>query len=426
MLKIALISLQASPLGLAGVHRSRLLCNALHKHGVKVALIKAESECQGYDEDISIKAVSRDPDFLFECGAIDHKLTRTLGFSDIGIRTIPYMKNALCSVKRQFDPDVFLITSSPCYPMLFAGYIKKNFNVPVILDFQDPWVSASGTTRQRWSKGWLAHRLAVALEPRALQHASFITGITERQNKEMAARYPWLDASRMAAIPIGGDPDDFVALRANPPLAPQVQLDPGLINLSYVGAFLPRAVGPMRAVFAALRALRETNPALAERIRLNFVGTSNQPSGEGGHLVMTHAAAESVSDHVREHPARVPYMEALSLLANSNGLLMIGSDEPHYSASKIYPGLMSGTPYLSIFHSASSAHQILSSAGGGAAHCFASPPELAALVPELTQSLTRLATTPFSFGQADAATYEPFTAHEVAGQFARIFERVRI
>ena len=58
-------------------------------------------------------------------------------------------------------------------------------------------------------------------------------------------------------------------------------LEPARINLSYVGAFLPRAVDTVGAVFAAVARLRANRPALAERMRLNFVGTSNQPGGHG-------------------------------------------------------------------------------------------------------------------------------------------------
>jgi hypothetical protein len=423
---VAILSPHFPPATLAGVHRARHLAKHLPTHGWSPIIVRVD-ECH-YTERLDPSLASLVPDSVWQVrtGAFPASLARSIGVGDIGLRAFLPLKRALSQLSSIQKLDAVLITGSPFYPLLLTRYVRQVLGVPVVLDFQDPWVSAEGAMRRRWSKGSLAHRLAVALEPRAVRHASFITGVTDRQNAEMSARYPWLDASNMAAIPIGGDPDDFVALRANPPQNPQVRLDTDHINLSYVGAFLPRAIGPVRAVFAALRALREADPALAGRIRLNFVGTSNQPSGKGGHLVMTHAQEENVAGHVLEHPARVPYLEALSLLANSNGLLMIGSDEPHYSASKIYPGLMSGTPYLSMFHAASSAHQILTSAGGGASHCFANLTELAGLVPALTQSLTRLATNPSSFGQADAASYEPFTAREVAGQFARIFERVRM
>jgi FkbM family methyltransferase len=131
-----------------------------------------------------------------------------------------------------------LITGSPYYPMLLSATIRRRFGVPVVLDFQDPWVSAWGETQARWSKSGLSHRLAAALEPRALRGASFVTSISDAQNDQLAARYPWLDRERMAAIPIGSDRDDFDALANGG--ADTYALEPGCIHLSYVGTVWPR------------------------------------------------------------------------------------------------------------------------------------------------------------------------------------------
>jgi hypothetical protein len=180
----------------------------------------------------------------------------------------------------------------------------------------------------------------------------------------------------------------------------------------------------VRVLFQALTDLRAKEPQLAVRLQFNFVGTSNQPSGIGSHLVSPIANSEGVGDLVVETPQRVPFLEALSLLANSTGLLMIGSDEPHYTASKIYPGLMSGAPWLSMFHRASSAHDILSKAGGGMPFAFETPDELSALRPALCDALHRLATSPQTLGKADPKAYEAYTARSVAGQYAAIFDRL--
>jgi hypothetical protein len=349
---------------------------------------------------------------------------RLAGIGDIGLRGYVQMADALKTLASKQSISAVLITGSPFYPMMMARMVRQTLRVPVVLDFQDPWVSADGALRPRWSKGGLAHRMAVELEPRALRHASFITSVSDRQNDEMAERYPWLDRERMAAIPIGGDPEDFEALRASPPQNLLVRLDPALINLSYVGSYWPRARAVLKALFAGLRQLRERDPDLAARLRLNFVGTSAQPSGEAAYCVMPIAMAEGVGDLVREHPARVPFLEALSLLANSHGLLMIGSDEPHYTASKIYPNLMAKRPFLSIFHKGSSAHEILSAAGGGRALAFATEAELAALTRRIADVLHDLATRPEIFGTSDETVYEPYTARSVAGQFAQVFDRV--
>jgi hypothetical protein len=333
------------------------------------------------------------------------------------------LRRALIRLLETRSVAVVLITGSPFYPMLFAPVIKRRFGIPVALDFQDPWVSAWGAAQSPFSKAGLAHRLAAQLEPRALRGSDFVISVSDTQNEEMAARYPWFDCSRMAAIPIGGDPDDFAALRSSPAADGGSHLEPSLTNLSYIGTFLPRAGPLVRTLFRAFARLRAAEPGLTARIRLNFIGTSNQPNADQAFRVRPLAESEGVADAVLEIPRRLPYMDALGALARSDGVLLIGSDEPHYTASKIYPALMSGRPFLSLFHRASSAHAILSAAGGGRAFAFATPEELAALEARLAEGLRALAVAPKSFGYADPSAYAPYEARAIAGRFARIFDR---
>jgi hypothetical protein len=120
----------------------------------------------------------------------------------------------------------------------------------------------------------------------------------------------------------------------------------------------------------------------------------------------------------------VPYLEALSTLSRSDGVLLVGSDEPHYTASKIYPALMSGRPFLSLFHASSSSHQILTAAGGGIAHSFRSADELDSLVPELANSLSRLVQAPEQLGSVDPRAYVPYEARAIAARYAQIFDSI--
>jgi hypothetical protein len=115
-------------------------------------------------------------------------------------------------------------------------------------------------------------------------------------------------------------------------------------------------------------------------------------------------------------------MHALGVLARSDGVLLIGSDEPHYTASKIYPALMSGRPFLSLFHRASSAHSILSNAGGGRAFAFETLAELAALEAPLAEGLRTLAGAPASLGHIDPSAYAPYEARAIASRFGYIFD----
>jgi hypothetical protein len=421
---VLVVSPHFPPSTLAGVHRARHMAKHLPAFGWRPIVVCVDERFHTEALDPDLAALVPASVERVKTSAIPAPLARRVGVGDIGIRGYHALRRALGELIPRERPEVVFITGSPFYPLLLSGWIRRRFGVPVVLDLQDPWVSDWGAQQKPFTKVWAAHRLARALEPRAVRHAAFVTSVSDTQNAQMAARYPWMDASRMAAIPIGGDPEDFDALRRTPPPATEAPLDPARLEFSYVGAFLPRAAPLARVLFAALARLRRDEPDLAARMRLNFIGSSNQPNDRTTFRVAPLAAEAGVGDLVREVPQRIPFLHALSTLANSHAVLMIGSDEAHYTASKIYPAMMSGRPWLSIFHAQSSSHAILSRAGGGAPLAFASPQELAALEGPMAEALARLAREPDSFGAVDRAAYAPYEARAVAGAFAAVFDRV--
>jgi hypothetical protein len=417
-----IVSPHFPPSMLAGVHRARHLAKHLPAHGWRPTILCVDPRyhIEKLDTDLA-NLVPANVDIVC-AGAVPVRFTRAFGVAgDIGLRGYFHLRNALARQMARAPADVVLITGSPYYPMLMADWIRRRWNVPVVLDFQDPWVSRAGAAAPRWSKAALAHRLAVALEPRAVRNAAYVTSVSDLQNNEMALRYPWLDRARMAGIPIGGDPEDFDALRIS---ATDGERSTSRMTFSYVGTALPRASPLLRGLLRGLARMRASKPELANGLHLRFVGTSNQPNDATTFRVRPLAEAEGVTDLVTEEPARVPFLDALRILATTDVILMIGSDEPHYTASKIYPGLMSGRPFLSIFHRMSSAHEILRRAGGGLAFAFETAKELDGLVPAIADGLERLATDPGSLGRIDPAAYAPFTAHAIAGRFADVFDRV--
>jgi hypothetical protein len=410
------------PSNLAGVHRARHLAKHLPATGwMPIALCVNESF---YEQklDHALAALVPENTQVVKTTAISAASARCLGVGDISLRAWWPLRRALIRLLETQPVGAVLITGSPFYTMLFAPLIKLRFGIPVVLDFQDPWVSAWGAAQSPRTKAGLAHKLATILEPQALRGANFVVSVSDTQNKELLSRYRWLDGSRIAAIPIGGDPDDFVALRVAPPHLDGVDLEPGYIHFSYVGTVWPAARSSIRTLLRAFRRLCIESPDLARRIRLNFVGTSATPNDASTFHVRTMAEAEGIADAVREFPRRLPYLSALAVLTQSNGVLLIGSDEPHYTASKIYPTLMSGRPFISLYHSASSAHSVLAAAGGGRTFAFATPEQLIALEAPLAEGLRTLAVAPSSLGSVNPAAYAPYEARAVACRFADIFD----
>lgn len=409
------------PSTLAGVHRARHLAKGLPLHGWRPVILHADPHDLEEPADPALADLVPESVEQVAVRILPAVLTRPFGVGDIGLRGFRSYRRALRQAAGRFNADVVLLTGSPFYPFLLSRMVRDVLGLPVVLDFQDPWVSEEGRRRQKWTKPWASHKLAEQLEPRAVRHASAITSVSETQNEQMRARYPKLRDIPMAAIPIGGDPDDFEALRRAPPQNPTHRLEHGKYHLSFVGTYMPRTEPVMNRVFEAVRMLRDREPGLVDRVRLNFVGTSNQPGPVARPGPVSGLARHwGIEDMVSETPGRVPFLEALSILANSDGILLVGSDEPHYTASKIYPALMSGRPYVAVFHAASSANGILRAAGGGNALSFDGEAELSGLAPAIANAVEahlNQSETP----KADPAAYSDYTATGVARVFADIF-----
>ncbi|WP_454818341.1 glycosyltransferase [Labrys neptuniae] len=421
---VLIVSPYFPPSNLACVHRARHLANHLPAAGWTPVILCVDDRFYEQEPDPLLGSLVSPALEIIKVSALQARMTRRFGIGDLGLRAWSALSRRAADLLSTRRIDAVLITGSPFYPMLMSRWIEPKFGVPVVLDFQDPWVSAWGGDQKPLSKAGLSHQLALRLEGPALRKARFVTSVSERQNQELAARHSWLDTSRMAALPIGGDPGDLDLLGTMPGTR-QSRLDPAMINLSYVGTALPRSQGLFQALLKGLAEMRARQPRLAARLRLHFIGTSNQAHGGDTFSILPLAEAEKVADLVVETPQRLAYAEALGLMAESQGLLLVGSDEAHYTASKIYPALLTRRPYLSLFHRLSSAHALLAAVGGGINFSFADANGLAGLAQDIAAGLERLALDSASLGQARQDLLKPFSAKAIAGRYGAIFDELR-
>jgi len=161
-------------------------------------------------------------------------------------------------------------------------------------------------------------------------------------------------------IPLGFEPADFDRLRSISASKPGFNSSDGLVHLSYVGTLLPTGTETLRLLLTSLARARQRNPA-SQRLRLHFFGTSNQSTPDRLR-VMPVAVECGVEAVVSEAPARVDYLDALSILARSDAILLLGSAETHYTASKLGPALLSKRPLLALYNESSSVVSILAAA----------------------------------------------------------------
>lgn len=419
-----IVSPHFPPSTLAGVHRARHLVKHLPAHGWRAKVICVDPKYHIERLDPELAALVPEDAPIIKVGALPIAVTRRFGVAgDIGLRSLAQIGAAIKTEMASDRPDVVLITGSPYFPMLLADWIKRRWGVPVVLDFQDPWVTTVGANAKMGSKAWLAHKLAVNLEPKVVKSASFITSVSEQQNGELAERYPFLDRSRMTGIPIGGDPEDFLSLGLKKNTEQAVSRKRH--EIVYTGTVWAGALPILDQFLSALDIASGSLDGYDYFAECLFMGTTANPNEVNEYRVRPRAANLSIYDIVREIPERRPYLEAVRAMSAAAVNLVLGSMEPHYTASKIYPILMSNRPHLSILHRKSSSHEILSRAGGGIALAFETTDELAALTPKIAEALVTLITEPASVGQIDPAAYADYTAHSIAGRFSSIFDRLK-
>jgi hypothetical protein len=262
--------------------------------------------------------------------------------------------------------DALFIAIFPTYPALLGTLFKRRIGIPVVLDYIDPWVGAWGLTVGGGRNGApdfksrLSRQLGILFEPLALRGADAITAVSRLTYMQILDRNPDQSSKVCAEIPYGAESADFEYLRNHPRRNAYFDPRDGNCHVCYLGTLLPLGFETLRAVFTAVSLIRQELPEQYARLRLHFFGTSNQNDADAPERVMPVARELGVAEQVTEVPRRIDYLDALTVQTQASAILMMGSSERHYTASKLYPGLLAKRPILAVYHEESSVSQILS------------------------------------------------------------------
>ncbi len=226
-----------------------------------------------------------------------------------------------------------------------------------------------------------------------------------------------------SAIPYGAEADDFVYARAHPRSNSVFDRDDGLFHMTYAGACPPAMRESISALFGAVRLGLDRSPQTFERLRLHFVGTSYSAQTGTKQSVVELASTAGIAHLVDERPGRVSYLESLQLMSDSQALFLVGSDVPHYTASKIFPYLLSGRPLLAIFHEASSVGSILREIGGAEVVTFNQTSGPANQLEKIALALSQIIAGATKT-RRDWEALEKYTTRAMTEKLAQSFDRV--
>ena len=429
MRNVLMISPHFPPDSTAATHRVRLIAPHLPGHGWQPTVLTVDP--RDYEGRLAPALAARVPEDVrvVRTRAWPPGVSRTIGVGDLGIRAFRGLWRGASDLLSAGQFDAVFITIYPTYPALLGPVLKQRFSVAFVLDYQDPWVGEWGKSAGPLGNGRpdfksrLSRFVATRLEPYAVGAADGVTAVSRATYEQALERTPHARPRALAELPIGWDRRDLdVASQGRQ--SPRTFPEDGLIHLSYVGTVLPTGFDTLRAVLAAVAALRVSDPA-ASRLRLHFFGTSNQRTSEETPRVLPVAAEYGLLDVVSEHAPRLDYFDALRVLRDSTAVLLLGSRERHYTPSKVFPALIARRPVFAVLHAASNASDLLQRIGRAPTVRLVTYDDGTAQsrVNAIAHQLSALIEHPcYEPGTVDDGVLEPVSARSLAGQLATVLE----
>lgn len=216
------------------------------------------------------------------------------------------------------------------YPIATAHMIgatlAKRSGLPWLADFRDPMVQAD------FPHGAKKRKRYAEIEADALRQAVFSMFTTPSAVREYQCRYPERK-SGVRLLENGYDEETFGGVRNQGPLRP------GRLTVLHSGLVYPVSRDPTQ-LFAALARLRDSEPAIFQRLNVRFRASYNED--------MLHALADRFG--VEQAVETVPPMEyraALQEMCSADGLLVLqAADCNSQIPAKLYEYLRARRPLL--------------------------------------------------------------------------------
>jgi len=424
--KVLIVSPHFAPINAPDMQRVRLALPYLKAQGWEpVVLAIAPESIEGGVYDPLLEDTYPADIRIIRVRGISFRLTRWAGVGSLWLRCGRALRIAGDRLLRgeKFDLAFFSTTQFDAFTL--GPRWKAMFGVPYVLDYQDPWVndyySKTGTTPPGGKiKFALSQWSARRLEPGVLRNASGVIAVSKAYGETLAKAYPWFNAGNVAFLPFGAAANDVEIAKHYKPAVSLVTYGDGCFHHVYTGRCGPDMSTSLTIVFRAFKKFMATRPAEAGRIRFHFIGTDYAPRPFGREWAMPIARFEGVEAYVSEHCYRVPYFEALYYLVNADALVGVGSNDPTYSASKIFPYILARRPMLLVFNRLSQVLEIASLVKCGRTYAFKDNSDIDALVDEVAKDW-------FFDGrmrdivESDRSAFLPYTADGMTRQLVTCF-----
>ncbi len=306
---------------------------------------------------------------IHQVKAFSKKWTAKFGLGSLALRSLWFYRKKVNKLLNENKYDLIYFSTTQFPLCILGAYWKNKFGIPYVIDMQDPWHSnyyQDKPKNQQPKKYWFSYRLHKFLEPIALKKADGIISVSKAYITTLKNRYPQIANIPAQTIPFGAFSQDNEVLKKHlNQLTLSYLAEKNCINLVYVGRGGYDMQPAITLLFKAFSLGLAQNPTVFKKIRFHFIGTSYAAAGLGIKTIYPLAQAQEIAAYVTEQTNRIGFYQTLFQLQSAHGLIIPGSDDPKYTASKIYPYILAEKPLLAIFNANSSAAEIILNCNAG-------------------------------------------------------------
>ncbi|MCZ4221792.1 glycosyltransferase [Pedobacter rhodius] len=301
--------------------------------------------------------------------ALSKTWTSKLGLGSLALRSIWFYWKKVNKLLKHGKFDLIYF-STTAFPLCILGACwKRKFGIPYVIDMQDPWHTEyyqNKPKNERPKKHWFSYRLNKYLEPIAMKKADGLISVSADYIETLQIRYTNLKAKPSAVITFGAFDVDFqIAKENDSKLSLAFKTKNEQINLVYIGRGGYDMKAAIYTLFSTLKKGLLEDPQLFGNIHMHFIGTSYASNDKGIPTVSPLAEKFGLTKYVTEYTNRIGFYQSLKNLQKADGLIIIGSNQAAYTASKLYPYILAKRPLLAILHPDSSASQIVTACKAG-------------------------------------------------------------
>ena len=364
---------------------------------------------------------------IHKVGAFSKNWTSKFGLGSLALRSIWFYRKKVMLLLQAKNYDLIYFSTTEFPVCVLGRFWKKRSGVPYLIDMQDAWHSdyyQNKPKKDRPKKHWFSYRLHRFLEPLAMQNCDGLISVSQAYIDTLQQRYPALQTKPNAVIPFGAFEKDFEIARNNyAACLPALQPKPGKIQVVYVGRGGKDMQPAVGLIFEVLKEALQQDQETFGRLHFYFIGTSYAPKKLAEATIYPVAQQFNVQNQVTEITDRIGFYNTINTLLAADALLIPGSDDPAYTASKIYPYLLAEKPLLAVFHQKSSAVNLIQQCSPQST-VVTFPDQHETSKQKIRQALNSWANFSTTKNPVHRKNFQEFTAKQMTAKQVKIFEMI--